>query len=79
LPFAIIQQRISDILVLKDEYTLSAMQLIWHHLKIIVEPSSAIALAAVIQNKALFEGKRVGLVLSGGNVAAQPEDTKLRQ
>lgn len=79
LPFAIIQQRISDILVLEDEDTLSAMQLIWHHLKIIVEPSSAIALAAVIQNKTLFEGKRVGLVLSGGNVAAQPEDVKLRQ
>jgi threonine dehydratase len=55
------------------------MKLIWHHLKIIVEPSSAIALAAVIQNKSLFEGKRVGLVLSGGNVAAQPEDIKLRQ
>ena len=77
--FAIIQQRISGILVLKDEDTLSAMKLIWHHLKIIVEPSSAIALAAVIQNKSLFEGKRVGLVLSGGNVAAQPEDIKLRQ
>ncbi|MCK7458812.1 threonine ammonia-lyase [Idiomarina aminovorans] len=78
-PFAIIQKRISEILMLRDEDTLKAMQLIWHHLKIIVEPSSAIALAAVIQNKTLFEGKRVGLVLSGGNVAAQPQSEKLRR
>jgi len=79
LPFAIIQQRINDILVLNDEETLNAMQLIWHHLKIIVEPSSAIALAAVIQNKSLFAGKRVGLVMSGGNIAAQPKSEKLRR
>lgn len=77
LPFAIIQQRLSDILVIKDEDTLTAMQLIWHHLKIIVEPSSAVALAVVIQNQALFAGKRVGLVLSGGNVAAQPDNKAL--
>ncbi|MDV6316295.1 threonine/serine dehydratase [Idiomarina sp. HP20-50] len=78
LPFAIIQQRISDILVLKDEDTLKAMELIWRHLKIVVEPSSAIALAAVMQNLDVFHGKRVGLVLSGGNVAAQPESETLR-
>jgi len=41
--------------------------MIWDRMKIIAEPSSAITLASVLKNKALFENKKVGLVLSGGN------------
>ena len=44
------------------------MQMIWERMKIIVEPSSAIALAAIIKNRDMFEGKKVGLIISGGNV-----------
>ncbi len=51
-----------------DRDTLAAMRLIWERLKIIVEPSSAIALAAVLAQRERFAGRRVGIVLSGGNV-----------
>jgi len=44
------------------------MKLIWERMKIIVEPSSAITLAAIIKNPEFFSGRRVGLILSGGNV-----------
>ena len=44
------------------------MKMIWERMKIIVEPSCAIALAAVLNNKNIFSDKKVGLILSGGNV-----------
>ena len=44
------------------------MKLIWERMKIIVEPSSTITLGAVLNEKELFNGKKVGLILSGGNV-----------
>ena len=44
------------------------MRLIWETMKIIVEPSCSIVLAAVLKNKKIFKGKKVGLILSGGNV-----------
>ena len=45
-----------------------AMRLIWERLKIIVEPSCAVPFAAVLKEKSRFAGKRVGIILSGGNV-----------
>ena len=42
--------------------------MIWERLKIIVEPSCSIALALIINNKQLFEGRNVGLIMSGGNL-----------
>lgn len=53
---------------LPDRDTLAAMRLVWERLKIVVEPSSAIALAAVFARRGHFAGRRVGVVLSGGNV-----------
>jgi threonine dehydratase len=44
------------------------MRLIYERMKIVVEPSSAIVLAAVLANRNLFAGKKVGLILSGGNI-----------
>jgi threonine dehydratase len=44
------------------------MKLIWERLKIIVEPSGAVPLAAILKAKEKFAGKRVGVILSGGNV-----------
>jgi len=44
------------------------MQLIWERMKIIVEPSAAVTLAAVLKSKQEFKNKKVGIVLSGGNV-----------
>lgn len=57
-----------QVLRVSDVDTVAAMRLIWQRLKLVVEPSSAIALAAILQHPAQFVGRRVGVVLSGGNV-----------
>ena len=44
------------------------MRLVWERMKIIIEPSSAVPLAAVLANRSLFAGKKVGIIISGGNV-----------
>jgi threonine dehydratase len=44
------------------------MYLTWQRMKIVIEPSSAVPLATILKNRELFEGKRVGVILTGGNV-----------
>ena len=44
------------------------MKLIWQRMKIIVEPSAAVPLAVVLENQQIFEGKKTGVIFSGGNV-----------
>ncbi len=68
LNFQIISDLVDDIILLDDKSIVEAMTLIWTRMKLIVEPSSAIVLAAVLNNKARFAGKHVGIILSGGNV-----------
>jgi threonine dehydratase len=57
-----------QVLLVSDAETLAAMRLAWERLKVIIEPSCATVLAAVLRYPAQFRGKRVGLVLTGGNV-----------
>ncbi len=64
----IMQEHQLEIFTVTDEETVAAMRLIWQRLKIIVEPSCATVLAAVIKNKQQFQGQRIGLILTGGNV-----------
>jgi threonine dehydratase len=66
--FQIIQNYVSDIFTVSDQEMVEAMRLVYERMKIIIEPSSAVPLAAVLANKSVFEGKKVGLILSGGNV-----------
>ncbi|RUO33885.1 threonine ammonia-lyase [Aliidiomarina soli] len=66
--FAIIKQHVNDILRISEDEVVAAMRLLWQELKVIVEPSSATVLAAVLRYPDLFKGKRVGLIISGGNV-----------
>ena len=66
--FPIIQEHLEEIILVDDEDTIRAMKLIWERMKIVVEPSSAITLAAVLNNPEKFNNKRIGLILSGGNV-----------
>ena len=68
ITFAIIQNYVSEIIRVTEEEIIAAMKLIWERMKIIVEPSCATTLAAVIKNKSQFKGKKVGLILTGGNV-----------
>lgn len=66
--FPIISKHVHDIIRVTEEEIISAMRLIWERLKIIVEPSSAVALAALIREKDRFYQKRIGIIISGGNV-----------
>lgn len=66
--FPIIRSLVKEILTVDDNDTIAAMKLIFERMKIVVEPSSAITLAAVLAHPDRFSGKSVGLILSGGNV-----------
>jgi len=65
--FSIIQKRVKKIICVKEESIVEAMRLIWERLKVLVEPSGAVPLAAVLENKEEFRKRRVGIILSGGN------------
>ncbi|RTE86522.1 MULTISPECIES: threonine/serine dehydratase [Gammaproteobacteria] len=67
-PFEVIQSFVKDILCITEEEIVEAMYLIWQELKVVIEPSSATVLAAVIKHKAQFQKQRIGLIISGGNV-----------
>ena len=66
--FALLRTHGVEVLTVSDADTLAAMRLLWQCLKLLVEPSSAIALAAILQQRDRFAGQRVGVLLSGGNV-----------
>ena len=57
-----------EVVTVDDADTVAAMRLLWQHGKQVVEPSSAITLAAVLQQRERHAGRRVGVLLSGGNV-----------
>jgi threonine dehydratase len=64
----IIKAHVTDILLVSDEEIKAALRLVYERMKIIIEPSCAVPLAAVLKNSHLFKGKKVGIILSGGNV-----------
>lgn len=68
LTFPLIRRYVSDILVVDDTETVSAMELMFTRAKQVVEPSAAVAVAAVAGYRDLFAGRRVAVVLSGGNL-----------
>lgn len=68
LTFPIILNEVDQIATVSEESIVSAMRMIWERMKIIIEPSSAVPLAAILENKVDVKGKKVGIILSGGNV-----------
>jgi len=68
LTFAIIQKNVDEILTAPEESIIAAMRMIWERMKIIIEPSSAVPLAVIMENREKFAGQKVGIILSGGNV-----------
>lgn len=66
--FPIIKKYVKDILIANDDEIIAAMKLVYERMKIVVEPSAAVPLAALIKNKSMFTGKRVAIIFSGGNV-----------
>jgi len=66
--FAIIQRYVDDIVTVSEEAIVSAMRTIWETMKIIVEPSAAVPYAAILERVIDVNGRRVGIILTGGNV-----------
>src|SRR6267378_1104510 len=66
--FPIIQRYVDDIVTVSEDAIISAMRTIWETMKIIVEPSAAVPYAAIVESKIDIGGKRVGIILTGGNV-----------
>ncbi|MHA7059583.1 threonine ammonia-lyase [Aquimarina sp. M1] len=68
LTFPIIQKHVSEIIRVHEKEIVSAMRLIWERMKIIIEPSCAVPFAALLREKERFNNKKIGIILSGGNV-----------
>ena len=71
LTFEVNRRQVDDIILVSDDALIVTMRLLFERLKLVVEPSGASALAAVLSQPRRFEGRRVGVVLSGGNVGAE--------
>ena len=68
LNFSIIKDKVDEIITVSEEEIINAMRMIWERMKIIVEPSCAITLGAILKRKDEIKGKKIGLIMSGGNV-----------
>ena len=68
ITFPIIQKHVDGIILVSEEMIIQSMRMVWQRLKIIIEPSCSIVLAAILTNKKRFYNKRIGLILTGGNV-----------
>jgi len=66
--FPVIHELVKGVVTVSDKEIVEAMRLMWEKMKIVVEPSGAVPLAAVLKAKDVFAGKRVGIIISGGNV-----------
>lgn len=66
--FRIIQDKVDDIVTVSEEGIIEAMRMIWERMKIIIEPSSAVPLAAILEKNVDVNGKKIGIILSGGNL-----------
>jgi threonine dehydratase len=68
MTFAVIQRNVDKIFTAKEDSIIDCMLLVWERMKIIIEPSSATVLAIIKENPEIFKGKKIGLIISGGNV-----------
>ncbi len=63
-----VQKHVTDILTASEDEIVEAMKLTWKRMKIVIEPSCAVPLATILKNPQVFRGRRVGVVITGGNV-----------
>ncbi len=68
LTWHFVSNHVSEIYTASEAEIIAAMKLTWKHLRVVMEPSSAVPLAVVLKNRAAFRGKRVGIIITGGNV-----------
>ncbi len=70
--FNIIRTYVDEIITVSEIEIVNAMKFLWERMKIIVEPSGAVPLAAILSKKIVLENKKVGVILSGGNIDVEP-------
>jgi threonine dehydratase len=68
LTFAIIQRHVAQIVTVSEAAIISAMRMVWERMKLIIEPSAAVPLGALLEQRLDLRGQRIGMILSGGNV-----------
>ena len=68
LTWHFVSNHVTDIFTATEQEIIDAMRLIWQRMKIVMEPSSAVPLATILKNKDVFAGKRIGVIITGGNV-----------
>ena len=68
LTWHFVRNHVTDILTATEDEIINAMKLVWLRMKLVIEPSSAVSLATIIKNPEIFKGKRVGIIITGGNV-----------
>lgn len=68
LTFPLVLANVDEVITVSEEAIVKAMRMIWERMKIIIEPSSAVPLAAILEGKTDVKGRKVGIILSGGNV-----------
>ncbi len=68
LTWHFVQRHVSDIFTATEQEIVDAMKLAWKHLRVVLEPSSAVPLAVILKNKQRFAGQRLGVIVTGGNV-----------
>ena len=68
LTWHFVRNHVTDVLTATEEEIIDAMKLTWKRMKIVMEPSCAVPLATILKNPDVFKGKRVGVIITGGNV-----------
>lgn len=68
ITFGVIRQLVERIVTVREESIVAAMRLVWERMKIVIEPSAAVPVAAILEEKLEIHGRRLGIILSGGNV-----------
>lgn len=68
LTYPIIKDYVHEIVTVSEDGIIKAMRLVWERMKTVIEPSSAVPLAAILENKLEVKGKKIAIILSGGNI-----------
>jgi threonine dehydratase len=69
LTLSVLQDHLQDVFVVEEEEIIPAMRIAFERMKMVIEPSSAVALAPILRGEPALRGKRIGVVLSGGNIS----------
>ena len=77
--FRIIREKVDQIITVSEEEIVDAMQFLWERMKLVVEPSGAVSLAGVLSKQIDLESKRVGIIISGGNIDLTDFFGRIRQ